>query len=188
MWVFGMSGEAPSGLGEPNHKATVLGDTESSLCTRHYSERFIRSINSLNPHNNAVWLPLSSPICCQSLGLQATLSSSRIGTFSPSVAVLPLRGPRNPGCDLIDSLCLIEEGTKAQRGSGLAKGHTASRWQRIPAASALTGCVTSGRLHTSLSLIPDPKQGRDSHRSQEGGTFGGCEGAAIEKGRGVEAC
>lgn len=48
-------------------------------------------------------------------------------------------------------------------------------------------CMTLGRLHTSLSLIPDPNQGSDDHGSQEDGFFGGCKRTAVEKGRGVGA-
>ena len=52
--------------------------------------------------------------------------------FQYSVATLPLRGSKNPGCGLVASLCFIEEGTKAQRGNGLAKGHTVSGQKGLP--------------------------------------------------------
>lgn len=129
-------------LGEP-HSKTVAATTESVPRSRFCSKDVIPS-NSSDPHSDAEETPLSSQFGYSICGFDLVLFQNL--DFQYSVATLPLRGSKNPGCGLVASLCFIKEGTKAQRGNGLAKGHTASGQKGFPlppTAAWLAGYILS---------------------------------------------
>ena len=129
-------------LGEP-HSKMGAATTESLPQTRLCSKDVI-PINSSDPHSNAEEILLPSQFDNSLCGFDLVLFQNLY--FQYSVATLPLRGSKNPGSGLVASLCFIEEGTKAQRGNGLAKGHTVSGQKGLPLpppAAWLAGYIRS---------------------------------------------